>query len=81
MSIKLKSFKVLQISANGSVYFGYSVYLKTFKNYGFLNKNIVFNSGNKKTLILTSTSSFYKRYLNQIFKNLIYEFTVNCKKC
>ena len=36
MCSKLKSFKVLKINSNGSVYFDHLAYLKTYKKYNFL---------------------------------------------
>lgn len=80
MCSKLKSFKTLQIFSNGCVYFDYSVFLKTSKKCNFSKKSLVSNSLEKKKSLLTSSNFFYTKYRNQIFKNLIDEFSVNCKK-
>mgnify|MGYP001076132326 FL=1 len=77
---QLKSFKNLQISWNGCVYFDNSVYLKTYKRYKFLNKNLFSNLLNKKPFNSTNSNFFYKKYRNQIVKKLGNEFTTNCKK-
>jgi len=80
MCSKLKSFKILQISSNGCVYFDYSVYLKTYKKYNFSKRSLFSNLLNNKQLTLTNSNFFYKKYRNQIVKKLINELTINCKK-
>ena len=80
MYSKLKSFKTLQISLNGCVYFDHSAYFKTFKKYNFLEKSLVSNPSSKKKLMTAQSNFFYTKYRNQIFKNLINTLTVNCKK-
>ncbi len=80
MCSKLKSFKILQISSNGCVYFDYSVYLKTYKKYNFSKKGLFSNLLNNKQLTPTNSNFFYKKYRNQIIKKLINELTINCKK-
>lgn len=77
---KLKSFKILQIFPNGSVYFDYSAYLKTYKRYNFSKESFFSNLLNKKKLILTNSNFFYKKYRNQIVKKLTNDITINCKK-
>ena len=80
MCSKLKSFKILQISSNGCVYFDYSVYLKTYKKYKFSKRSLFSNLLNNKQLTLTNSNFFYKKYRNQIVKKLINKLTINCKK-
>jgi UDP-N-acetylmuramyl tripeptide synthase len=80
MSSNLKSFKVLQISADGCIYTDHSVYLKTYKKYRFSKKSLFSNLLKKKEFTLTNSNFFYKKYRNQIIKKLINEFTINCKK-
>ena len=75
MCSKLKSFKILQISSNGCVYFDYSVYLKTYKKYKFSKRSLFSNLLNNKQLTLTNSNFFYKKYRNQIVKKLINETT------
>ena len=80
MRSRLKSFKTLQIFPNGSVYFDYSTYLKTYKKYNFSKESFFSNILNKKKLILTNSNFFYKKYHNQIVKKLINEPKINCKE-
>jgi hypothetical protein len=80
MCAKLKSFKILQISPNGCVYFDYFAYLKTYKRYNFSKKSLYTNLSDKKETTLTTSTFFYKKYRNQIIKKLKNEFTINCKK-
>jgi len=65
---KLKSLKILQIFPNGSVYFDYLAYLKTYKKYNFSKKSFFSNLLNKKKLILANSNFFYKKYCTQIIK-------------
>jgi hypothetical protein len=80
MSSGLKSFKTLQVLPNGCVYFDHSIYLKTYKKYNFLKKNLTISPFNKTSSNFHPSNFFYTKYRNQIFKNLTNEFTVNCKK-
>ncbi len=64
MYSRLKSFKVINISLNGCVYIDYAVYLKMFKKYQFLEKNIISTSLDKKKFVLTKSDFFYKKYRN-----------------
>lgn len=64
MYLKLKSLKIINISLNGCVYFDYSVYLKTFKKYKFLEKNLASISSNKKKSVLVKSDFFYRKYRN-----------------
>jgi len=80
MRSKLKSLKILNICPNGSVYFNYSAYLKTYKRYNFSKESFFSNLLNKKKLISTNSNFFYKKYRSQTVKKLINELTVNCKK-
>lgn len=80
MCARLKSFKTLQISSNGCVYFDYFAYLKTYKRYNFSKKSLYANLSDRKETILTTSTFFYKKYRNQIIKKLKNEFTINCKK-
>jgi len=64
MYLKLKSLKIVNISLNGCVYFDYSVYLKTFKKYKFLEKNLASTSSNKKKSVLVKSNFFYRKYRN-----------------
>ena len=68
MRSNLKSFKTLKIFPNGSVYFDYSAYLKTYKRYHFSKKSFFLNLLNKKQSFLTKSTFFYKKYCNQIIK-------------
>lgn len=77
---KLKSFKTLQISLNGCVFFDYSVYLKKYKRYHFSKKTFFFDPLNKKDQTLTNSNFFYKKYRNQSVKKPTNELTTNCKK-
>jgi hypothetical protein len=80
MCFDLKSSKTLQVFPNGCIYFSSSVYLKSFKKYNFFKENLATNSSKKKFPTAKDSNSFYHKYRNQIFKNLINEFTVNNKK-
>jgi len=62
MRSKLKSFKILQILPNGCVYFDNSVYLKTFTRYHFSKDSLLSTFLDKKTLIVTNSNFFYKKY-------------------
>jgi hypothetical protein len=77
---KLKSLKILHIFPNGSVYFDYLAYLKTYKKYNFSKESFFYNLLNKKKLTLNNSNFFYKKYRNQIVKKLINEFKINYKK-
>jgi hypothetical protein len=80
MCYKLKSFKTIQISSNGCVFFDHSAYLKLYKKYHFSKKSLLSKSLNNKDFSLTNSAFFYKKYYNQIFKKSRHEFTINCKK-
>jgi len=80
MGLKLKSFKVMQISSDGCIYFDYSIYLKTYKKYRFSKKNVFSNLLNKDELTLTNSNFFYKKYRNQNIKKTKNELTTNRKK-
>ena len=79
MHSKLKSFKILHIFPNGSVYFNYSAYLKSYKKYNFSKESFFSNPGYKKTLLSSKFNLLYKKYRNQIVKKLLNEFTIICK--
>ena len=80
MSFNLKSLKTLQVFPNGCIYFGSSVYLKSFKKYNFFKKNLVTNPSKPLQTITKPSNSFYFKYRDQIFKNSVDEFTTSCKK-
>ena len=80
MCSKLKTFKILQIFPNGSVYFDYSAYLKTYKRHYFSKKSFFSNLLNEKKTFLTNSTFFYKKYCNKIIKNLVNEISINCTK-
>lgn len=80
MCSKLKSLKICKIFPNGSVYFDYSAYLKTYKRYHFSKKSFFVNLLNEKKNFLNNSTFFYKKYCNQIIKKLTNEFTINYKK-
>ena len=69
MSSQLKSFKICQIFPNGSVYFDYLAYLKTYKRYNYSKKSFYLNILDKKKSFLINSTFFYKKYYNQIIKN------------
>ena len=64
MCSKLKSFKILQISPNGCVFFDHSVYFKDHKRYNFSKKSLLFNLLDKEKRILSNSNFFYKKYRN-----------------
>jgi hypothetical protein len=80
MRFDLKSFKTLQVFPNGCIYFDSSIYLRTFKKYNFFRKNLVINISKSSPTVMKHSNLFYLKYRDQIFKNLINEFTINCKK-
>jgi hypothetical protein len=80
MYSNLKALKTLQIFPNGCIYINSSPYLKTYKKYNFLKKNLFVNFLKKNQLASTKSTFFYTKYRNQIIKNSINELTVNCKK-
>ena len=80
MDSNLKSLKTLQVFPNGCISVNSSPYLKTYKRYNFLKKNLFVNFLRKNQLASTKSNFFYAKYRNQIVKNSINEFTVNCKK-
>ena len=80
MYSNLKSFKTLQISPNGCIYFDHSSYLKTYRKYTFSKKSPFFSLLNKKESMLTNSNFFYKKYRNQSTKSLRNELTTNDKK-
>ena len=80
MRSKLKSFKILQIFPNGSVYFDYLAYLKTYKRHYFSKKSFFSNLLNKKKSFLTNSIFFYKKYCNKSVKNKKNEPAINCTK-
>jgi len=80
MRYNLKSLKILHIFPNGSVYFDYSSYLKTYRKYNFSKESFFYDLLEKKKLTSSNSNFFYKKYRNQIVKKLINEFTIICKK-
>ena len=80
MRSKLKSFKILHIFPNGSVYFDSLAYLKSYKKYHFSKESFFSNPFYKKKLISNNSNFLYKKYRNQIVKILSnYELTINYK--
>jgi hypothetical protein len=55
---------MLHILPNGCVYFDNAAYLKTFIRYNFSKKSLLTNFLDKKKLILTNSTFFYKKYRN-----------------
>lgn len=80
MYSNIKALKTLQIFPNGCVYIDSSSYLKTYKKYNFLKKNLFVNPSKKNQPTSSKSNFFYTKYRNQIIKNSINELTVNCKK-
>jgi hypothetical protein len=80
MRSNLKSFKTSQIFSNGCVNFSSSVFLKTFKKYNFFKENLGINSSKFSQAVTKHSNFFYLKYRDQIFKNLINDFSINCKK-
>lgn len=78
MYYKLKALKTLKIAPNGCVFFESSIYLKIFKKYHFLKFNLLSQRPNEKIFFSFNSNSFHKKYINQIFKNLFNELTINC---
>lgn len=76
----LKSLKILQICANGCVYFDHSAYLKMYKRYSLSKKSFFFTPLTKKDSTFNNSNFFYKKYRNQSIKKLENEFTINYKK-
>jgi len=70
MRSKLKSFKILQIFPNGSVYFDSLAYLKMYKRHYFWKKSFFSNLLNKKKSFLINSTFFYKKYCNKTVKTL-----------
>lgn len=82
---KLKSFKIVHIFPNGSIYFDSLAYLKSYKKYHFSKESFFSNPFYKKKLTSKNSNFLYKKYRNQIVKILLnYELTIiykNYSKC